>query len=89
MSKAIEAAVRRQRLLLEERWMSAQEVADVLGISKMSVYRMCERDELEYIRAGRLVRIRAYSLEQWLYEGGTKEPDEVTYKKLAPRLKSA
>jgi excisionase family DNA binding protein len=47
-------------------FMTIPEVAAVLRVSKMTVYRMVHRHDLESIRAGRSFRIYSSSLDAYL-----------------------
>lgn len=41
----------------DQRMMNVREVAQLLRVSKMTVYRLCERGELGSVRVGRSIRI--------------------------------
>lgn len=57
--------VERQELL------TVAEVADVLRVSTMTVYRLVKRDELVALRVGRSYRIRRTDLDDYLAAGGS------------------
>lgn len=58
---------------MDDRWLSTKEVAQMLGISKMTVYRLVERDELYSIRIGHLIKISEASVGRFVAQGGTTE----------------
>ena len=61
---------------VEERLLTVAEVADVLRVSTMTVYRLIQRGELAALRVGRSYRIRASALDDYLATGGSG--DDVT-----------
>ena len=50
-------------------FMTVPEVATVLRVSKMTVYRMIHREDMSSIRVGRSFRIPALEVERVLKEG--------------------
>jgi excisionase family DNA binding protein len=51
--------------VLEQKFLTVAEVATVLRVSKMTVYRLCHSGELEFIRVGRSFRILEASAEAY------------------------
>lgn len=45
---------------------SVQEIANILGISKKSAYKLCEQNCFISKRIGRIIRINKQSFEDWL-----------------------
>lgn len=58
---------------IDERLMTVAEVAEVLRVSTMTVYRLIQRDELAAIRVGRSFRIRPGALDDYLSTGGSSD----------------
>jgi excisionase family DNA binding protein len=58
-----------------DRLLTVAEVAAFLRVSKMTVYRLCESDELASIRVGRSIRIDKDSFGRYVRQGGN-DPDE-------------
>lgn len=50
--------------LPEADYLSVAEVAARLGLSKMTIYRMCDRGDIHSIRIGRMYRITRSAYEQ-------------------------
>ena len=50
----------------EKRSYSVAEVADILGVSKRSVYNLCSSGELKSVRIGTRLRISKKSFDEWL-----------------------
>ena len=51
---------------MEERLLTASEVADQLRVSTMTIYRLIRRGELPAVRVGRNYRVRSSALESYL-----------------------
>jgi excisionase family DNA binding protein len=51
---------------MDDRLLTANEVADQLRVSTMTVYRLIRRGELPAVRVGRNYRVRAVELEAYL-----------------------
>jgi len=58
---------------VEERLLTVAEVADVLRVSTMTVYRLIQRGELDALRVGRSYRIRSGALDHYLSGGGSAD----------------
>ena len=55
-------AAQHQRITM----LTAAEVAGILRVSRMTVYRMCEREEIPSVRVGRSYRIPERGLQRWM-----------------------
>lgn len=51
---------------LQTRFSTVAEVAAMLRVSKMTVYRMCERGEIPHVRIGRSMRIPTAGIWRYL-----------------------
>lgn len=49
-----------------ERFMTVGEVADIMRLSKMSVYRLIHSGDLDALRIGRSYRVRESAVRQYL-----------------------
>ena len=49
-----------------DRLLTAEEVADLLQVSKGWVYEQIRRDSMPHIRLGRYVRFRRSAVERWI-----------------------
>lgn len=56
-----------------ERWLSVEEIAAHLGISKETIYRWVEREKIPAHRVGRLWKFKASEVDQWVFNGGAKD----------------
>ena len=46
--------------------LSVRQVAELLGVSRASVYKLVERGELAHVRISNAIRVRPVDLERWL-----------------------
>lgn len=59
-----------------ERWLSVEEIAAHLGISKETIYRWLEKEKIPAHRVGRLWKFKASEVDQWIKDGGAEEQPE-------------
>ncbi len=52
-----------------ERWLSVEEIAAHLGISKETIYRWLEKEKIPAHRVGRLWKFKASEVDQWVVKG--------------------
>ncbi|HXH74061.1 MAG TPA: helix-turn-helix domain-containing protein [Bacteriovoracaceae bacterium] len=60
-----------------EKWLSVEEIADHLGISKETVYRWLEKGKIPAHRVGKLWKFRPSEIDEWVLKGqaGVAEND--------------
>lgn len=56
-----------------ERWLSVEEIAQHLGVSKETVYRWLEKQKVPAHRIGKLWKFRPSEVDQWVMSGGASE----------------
>ena len=54
----------------EDRWLSVEEIAVHLGISKETVYRWLERRKIPAHRIGKLWKFQTSEVDAWIRSGG-------------------
>jgi len=59
-----------EQMTSEDRWLSVEEIAVHLGISKETVYRWLERRKIPAHRMGKLWKFQASEVDQWVRKGG-------------------
>lgn len=59
----------------DERWLSVEEIAGHLGISKETVYRWLEKKKIPAHRVGKLWKFRASEIDAWIVRGDAS-PDQ-------------
>jgi excisionase family DNA binding protein len=60
--------------MADDRYITVKEAAKILGVSKMTVYRLCDADELFHVRVGRSIRISERVLSAYIAQGGNTAP---------------
>jgi excisionase family DNA binding protein len=55
---------------MEDRWLSVDEIAEYLGISKDTVYTWVTDKKMPGHKAGRLWRFKASEIDEWIRAGG-------------------
>ena len=59
-----------------ERWLSVEEIAAHLGISKETIYRWLEKEKIPAHRVGRLWKFKASEVDQWVFNGRANISEE-------------
>ena len=52
--------------LTMENLLTPQEIADVLGVSKSTIYQWTHQEFIPHVKLGRFVRFRQSQVEKWL-----------------------
>ena len=55
----------------EKRSYSVAEAAEILSVSKRSIYKLCSANAFKTVRIGKKLRISRISFDEWL-DGGSK-----------------
>ena len=58
---------------MTEKWLSVEEIAEHLGISKETVYRWLERKRIPAHRVGKLWKFKASEVDEWVKRGDATE----------------
>jgi excisionase family DNA binding protein len=53
-----------------DRWLSVEEIATHLGVSKETIYRWIERKRIPCVRIGKLWKFRRIDVDEWILQGG-------------------
>lgn len=53
-----------------ERWLSVEEIAQHLGLSKETIYRWIEKGKIPTHRVGRQWKFQASEVDSWVKNGG-------------------
>jgi excisionase family DNA binding protein len=59
--------------MMEDRWLSVDEIAAYLGIKRDTVYRWINERNLPGHKIGRLWKFRKEDIDEWVKSGGAKE----------------
>jgi excisionase family DNA binding protein len=63
-------------MITSEPWLSVEEVADHLKISKESVYRWLEKGKIPAHRVGKQWRFKASEVDDWVKSGSASDKRE-------------
>jgi excisionase family DNA binding protein len=69
---ALQSAAVRREPFTEARLLTVNEVADLLRVSRMTVYRLIKTGEMSAVRVGRNYRLREEDVETYLTERYTE-----------------
>ena len=61
-------------MIVEKLSLRSREAAQALGISERTLFTLCQRDEIPYLKTGRVVLFPIESLKRWLMEKATRRP---------------
>lgn len=61
---------------MDDRWLSVEEIAEHLGVTRDSVYRWIERKGLPAHRVGKLWKFKKVEVDEWVRSGDASEVDE-------------
>lgn len=59
-----------------ERWLSVDEIAEHLGISRETIYRWLEKGKIPAHRLGKLWKFKASEIDEWVRSGTTHEREK-------------
>ena len=60
-------------LEITDRWLSVQEIAHYLGISKETVYRWLDSKKIPAHKIGKQWKFKTYEVDQWVLNGEASE----------------
>ena len=58
---------------MADRWLSAEEIAEHLGIKKDTVYKWVAKKRMPVHKVGRLLKFQVAEVDQWVREGKAGE----------------
>jgi len=64
-----------------ERWLSVEEIATHLGVSKETIYRWLEKHKIPAHRMGRLWKFQRVEVDEWVKNGGAGEGESDSNKR--------
>ncbi len=59
--------------MIEDRWLSVEEIAAYLGVKRDTVYKWIERKAMPAHKVGRLWKFRKEEVDQWVRVGESNE----------------
>jgi len=57
----------------EERWLSVEEIAAHLGVSKESIYRWTDKQKMPAHKVGRQWKFKISEVDSWIRSGGSAD----------------
>jgi len=57
----------------DDRWLSISEICTHLGVSKDTVYKWIDRQDMPAHRMGRLWKFKKDEVDQWIKDGGAAD----------------
>jgi excisionase family DNA binding protein len=64
--------------VMTEPWLSVEQIAEHLGVTRDSIYRWIDRKHLPAHRVGRLWKFKASEVDDWVRDGGAAEEGSVS-----------
>jgi excisionase family DNA binding protein len=64
-----------------EKWLSVEEIAEHLGISKETIYRWLEKGKIPAHRVGKLWKFRPSEVDEWVLNGNAADSEQEKPKK--------
>jgi excisionase family DNA binding protein len=64
-----------ENFVMSERWLSVEEIAVHLGVSKDSVYAWINKRKMPAHRIGRFWKFKANEVDKWILSGGSAESE--------------
>ena len=62
-----------KEIVVEDRWLSVDEIAAYLGIKRDTVYKWIADKQMPAHRVGRLWKFRKEEVDEWVKSGGAEE----------------
>lgn len=59
---------------LSERWLSVEEIAAYMGISRETIYKWLEKKSIPAHKIGRQWKFKASEVDQWVIDGRAADP---------------
>lgn len=59
--------------MIIEKWLSVEEIANHLGVSKETIYRWLEKKKIPSHRVGKLWKFQASEVDSWVKCGGAED----------------
>lgn len=66
--------------MLENRWLSVDEIAEYLGIRRDTVYKWIDRKDMPAHKVGRLWKFKAEEIDEWVRSGRAKKSSPKRYR---------
>lgn len=71
--------------MIENRWLSVDEIAGYLGVKRETVYKWIERKNMPAHKVGRLWKFKLDEVDQWVRSHGADDTDARAREGVEPR----
>lgn len=59
--------------MIDDRWISVEEIAAYLGVKKDTIYKWIDRRKMPAHKVGRLWKFRKEDVDNWIHSGGASK----------------
>lgn len=59
--------------MIDDRWLSVEEICEYLGVSNDTVYKWIDKHNMPALRMGRLWKFKKVDVDGWIKAGGTDQ----------------
>jgi excisionase family DNA binding protein len=66
--------LRSLKMVIEDRWLSVEEICKYLGVSNDTVYKWIDKHGMPAHRMGRLWKFKKEEVDEWVKAGGANQP---------------
>lgn len=73
---------------MAEPWVSVEQIAEHLGVTRDSIYRWIDRKGLPAHRVGRLWKFKASEVDDWVRTGGANDAEKQPAAPSVPRTRT-
>lgn len=70
-----------------ERWLSVEEIAAHLGVSKETIHRWLAKEKIPAHRVGKLWKFKSSEVDNWVTKGEAEQPPAAPEPKMKPKVK--
>lgn len=74
---------------MTESWVSVEQIAEHLGVTRDSIYRWIDRKGLPAHRVGRLWKFKASEVDDWVRAGGASDAEQPSGAPTVPRKRTS
>jgi excisionase family DNA binding protein len=74
--------------VMAEPWVSVEQIAEHLGVTRDSIYRWIDRKGLPAHRVGRLWKFKASEVDDWVRAGGANDAEQQLAAPSVPRTRT-
>lgn len=60
-------------LIMEDRWLSVDEIAQYLGVQPDTIYKWVSRKHMPAHKLGRLLKFKTFEVDEWIRSGGAAD----------------